>query len=164
LLKVEEFEDKLVIRENSNKFWIFVVLLFVSIWTWNAFSFDVIVFGIWGVLSIIFVLFSLLMATNDEVVIDRKAGEITINRKGFFSFSTEYRIYKFDALAETIEFEKRRVGRSESYFAYVETLDNKKVELFDSGNSSEEKFFTLFKLCNQYFIGLSGKDFQLPII
>lgn len=163
-MKVEEIGDKLIIKENSSRWWIFLVLLFASFWTWNVFNVDLIVFGIWGILSIVFVLFSLLMSTNDELIIDRKTEELTINKKGFFDFVNKFQIYKFDALSKTIEFEKRRVGKSEIYFAYIETLENKKVELFDSGSMTEDKFFTLFKLSNQYFIGLSSKDFQLPII
>ncbi len=164
MLNFEEIEDKLIIRESSSKLWILIVLLFVLIWTWNAFSFDGIVVGILGALSIAFVLISLLAATNNEIFINRKTRELILNHKGFFKLNTKHQIYKFDALAETVEFEKRRVGRSEEYFAYVKTLDNKKVELFNSGTANEDQFFILFRLSNQYFTGLSGNDFQLTII
>lgn len=164
MLNFEEFDDKLVIKKTPSKLWIFIVLVFILIWTGTAFSFDGIVFGILGVVSFIFVLFSLLIATKDEIVIDKKNKELTINRKKNFSSNTDRQIYKFDALAETIEFEKRRVGKSEEYFAYVKTLDNKKVELFNSSTSNENQFFILFRLSNHYFIGLSNNNFQLPII
>lgn len=163
MLNFEEFEWKLVIKESSTRLWIFAVLLFVIFWTWNAFKSNGVVFLLVGIWSIIFVLFSFLTATKDEVVINRKTRELTVNRKSFVRFNTKYQTYKFDELGKIIEFEKRQIGKSENYFAYVETLDNKKIELFDSSASTEGKFFTVFKLSNQYFIGLSNEDFQLQI-
>lgn len=164
LLNIEEFEDKLVIKESSNKLWIFIVLIFIAIWTWYSFNFNGLVFGIWGILSVAFVFIGYMMATDNEIVINNKTRELIINRKGFFSFNHHYQKYKFNDLSETIEFEKKRVGRSENYFAYVRTSAKKKVELFDSSSFDEDEFFTLYRLSNQYFIGLTNKDFQLPII
>ena len=164
MLSVEEIEDKLLIKENPSKIWIFMISLFLVVWSCGYFGFSGIVIGISIVLSVGFYLGFLLIVTNNEIILDKKKRELSINKKGFFSFNNERQIYKFDDLAETVEFEQRRVGKVKNYFAYVKKTSGKKVDLFDSSELGEEKFFILFKLSNQYFMGLSNSDFRLSII